>query len=372
MWYRADVARLLQVLGALVVSLGACSMGCFTDPVNDRPTVSIVVLDNPIVRGAPMHFSADAHDDQSEPLTFAWGTVATQTRCASTDPLPGAPTSTGTDNTYQNTFNDIGWYCVFVTATDKFGATGYALTAVQIVNQPPVAVIRQVAAGSGALTAPATNVALYSSLRFTASQSSDPDSQGALTFVWTLTQPDGSTATPMPCAGSTTDVCIPATTPGAYVLQLQVTDSDGAPNTAMAAFTVATDQPPCIVATDPPFAVQLVGDPDADVTFAVTGVADDGDPWPAPDGQTSSASFVWSWRTGTTGPFSRRVSYSMPSFTIPGGTFQLGDTLQVRVEADDRVDRTAELAQCRAADPPVCELPAKCDRWVTWSVELIR
>jgi hypothetical protein len=371
MCYRADVARLFQVLGALVVCLGVCSMGCFTDPVNERPTVSIVPHD-PVARGVKLHFTADWHDDQSAPPTFVWGAADTDSPCVDGEKLPDAPSQTGTGLMFAPSFDTAGFHCVFVTATDSFNASSSAVLALRIDDQPPMAVILQVVAGTGALVPPPTNFPLYSNLRFTASGSSDTDSKLPFKKVsWTLARPSAPIAMPLdPCDASTSDVCLPQPEPGPYTLALTVTDSDGMDNTATIMFTVATDQPPCIQLTDPPWDVPLPENPDSPVVFNVTSVIDDGDPLPLPDGQMPMGSFTWSWRKGTTGAFTPRALNPGPSFTLFGGMFQLLDTVQVRVEANDRMKNRPDPTQC-TVDDLVCDdvsVQPGCHRWVTWNV----
>jgi hypothetical protein len=381
MWYRADVARLLQVLGALMGCLGVCAMGCFTDPVNERPTVSIDPLPSPPVRDAVLSFHATAHDDQSEPLQFAWGAADTASPCAAGDPLPGTPSQFGTDPTFPWSFTTAGWHCVFVTVTDKFTASSSAVMPVRIDDQKPKAMILEVMAGTGALVAPRANVPLYSNLRYTASASSDPDSTAPLTVRWSLMRPSGSMANPQdPCDTGTSDICLPQVQdPGQYMLTLTVTDGDGLSDPASLPFTVELDQPPCIQATEPGWDVQRVLDPDSPLNFFnVTSVIDDGDPLPAPDGLMSMGSFTWSWRKAVMGSFTGSFTFQAlnpgPSFSIPAGMFQLNDTVQVRVEANDRVNRTDPM-QC-TRDTLVCDdvsaLAGPCHRWVTWTVEFGR
>jgi hypothetical protein len=376
MWYRADVARLLQVLGALTGCLGVCAMGCFTDPVNERPTVSIDPLPDPPHRSVVLSFHATAHDDQSEPLQFAWGAADTASACADGDPLPGTPSQVGPKNTFMTSFDTAGWHCVFVTVTDSFNASSSAVMALRIDDLPPKAVILQVVPGTGALVQPPANFPLYSNLRFTASGSSDTDTHVPLKNVsWTLARPSAPMAGLQdPCDMSTTDFCLSQPEPGPYTLTLTVTDGDGMTDTATQMFTVATDQPPCIQLTDPSWDVPLPENPDSPLTLNVTSVIDDGDPLPVPNGQMPMGSFTWSWRKATMGSFTGLFTFQAlnpgPSFEFPGGMFQLLDMVQVRVEANDRMKTRPAPVQC-TADDLVCDdvsAPPGCHRWVTWNV----
>ena len=111
-------------------------------------------------------------------------------------------------------------------------------------------------------------------------------------------------------------------------------------------------------------------DPEGPLTLRVAKVVDDGDPLPAPSDRPSTSSFVWSWRVGTTAAFTRVVNLDLPQLDFPAQSFVSGQTVQVRVEAHDRVARVADLLQCVQADPQplICDAGDGCARWVTWTL----
>jgi hypothetical protein len=355
--------------------LGLGCAGCFTDTINASPTVSIIPPAD-IALGVPLVFLASAHDDQSGPLQFAW--AAAKVACADGNAAPDAApdpsfAANATLQTFMLTLSSTGSYCVWVTVRDDFGATATATLGLLIDDRAPTAVIT--GTGKTGALAPNALVPLYSNLVFDGGASSDPDPGDTLSYAWTLTPPVGSVAAPVSCAvGKPTMICFQVDVPGPYVVGLTVTDSEGMTGTQTFTVMADVDRPPCIVATDPPWMGTLVRAPDDTITFQVTGLADDGDPLPAPDNHVSTDSFVWSWRLGT-GTFMRMTDPSDPMFSFPAGTFQTGDQLEVRVEAHDRQPgRSSALMMCDANQPVGCDVGSAgmtCDQWVTWMVEIL-
>ena len=358
-------------LGVLLIS--TCT-GCllYTDSVNVAPTVTIIAPDR-ITRGTSLTFRADAHDDQSAPLDYSW--ALTEGACPPGGALPaGTPIASGTQPTFMvmlaGTAND---YCVSVVVVDQYRATGVRTYSAHVENETPVATITQISPTPLGTNMPPPPLPLWSAMRFTPAGSTDLDGD-ALAFSWTLMWPGGvAPATPPACADGSGDVCFTADQPGQYTLELTAQDPAGATDSQSFSFTVATDQAPCIADTSPPFLMaELVRDPTADLKFTVNQVNDDGDPLPPPTDRPSMLSFSWSWRIGSTDPFTRMADYDLPNFLFPAGSFQSGQTLQVRVEAHDRRPDQTELDLCYADSPqPVlCQVRAGCDQWVTWTVDL--
>jgi hypothetical protein len=359
-------------LGVFLIS--TCT-GCllYTDSVNVAPTVTIIAPDS-ITRGTSLTFRADAHDDQSAPLDYSWR--LTEGACPPGGALPdGTPIASGTQPTFTvtltGTAND---YCVAVSVADQFRASAASTATLHVEDQPPVAAITEVGTALIGATPSVPPVPLWSALRFTAALSFDPDPADVLAFSWTLASPGGGApATPPACADAPDDVCLTVNQPGQYTLALTARDPAGATGSQSLSFTVAPDQAPCIADTAPPFLMaQLVRNPADDLTFTVNRVNDDGDPLPPPADRPSMLSFSWSWRIGSTDPFTRMADYDLPTFLFPGGSFQSGQTLQVRVEAHDRRPQQPELDACYAQSPlpALCEVRAGCDQWVTWTVDL--
>jgi hypothetical protein len=126
---------------------------------------------------------------------------------------------------------------------------------------------------------------------------------------------------------------------------------------------IAPDQPPCIAGFSPA-TLSTIGFANQSLTFQVSNVSDDGDPYTG-SGPTTGT-FIWSYRTSTNGAFMRmRNLYNSNRMDFGSGSFVIGDVVQIRVEYHDRVGRS--LSSC---DPNAdrCELVAGCAQWVTWTV----
>ena len=324
--------------------------GCYTDRINVAPTVSIVPPTR-VSRGAAAQFGAFAQDDHAAVLKYQWSVTAGA--CPDGGALPTtAPLGAGSDSTFSVTLGASGDYCASVVVTDDQGASSHATYSFHIDDQPPTPSIAAIDALMAARM-PAASVPLYSNLHFSGRGSSDPDPGDTLALSWSLTPPAGAAGRPPACpAPSGDDTCFTVDQPGSYQLTLTVTDSDGMVAKQTFSFEVAPDQPPCIVETDPPFAAQgAIHDPKKPLTFTVTRVADDGDPLPAPADRSSTLSFVWSWRVDPSAAFTRMVDVDLPQFPFPADSLQSGRTLQVRVEAHDRIARSNQFLSCAQAQP---------------------
>lgn len=369
-------------LGILLVAASTfTATGCllYTDPINTAPMVDIVSPQT-FPRATPLTFQADARDDQPGTLSYSWGLVRDACPDGGQVPSRAGEISSGFGPIFTVTLGDAGAYCVFVDVVDGHGAEAHDTTTFRVDDRPPTAVITRRPPG---LT-PSGPIALYSALRFSRDGSSDPDPD-TLAFTWTLVRPGGNPEHPQPCATpaddvcfhpcdtTTDDVCFRAVVPGSYTLTLDVQDGAGMSAQEVLPLTVADDQAPCIVQTAPTFSTQgIVSDPAVALAFQVDGVDDDGDPFPSPTTWQSEAWFAWSYRVGTSGPFTRIAQWDLASFSFPAGNFQPGQILQVRVEANDRRPEQTELRACElsAIDATTCEPRVGCDQWVTWTVEL--
>jgi len=375
------VARLLHKFALIRCFpwVGVClAAGCFTDTINKKPVVTIEHNDpSTFARGVPITFKADVVDDQSD--TLAW--TLTAGTCA--DGTTPRVQSGGSGDQFFTTLPCAADYRVSVTATDRYFAVGSATYDFHLDDQLPTAVIT--VPGAAASPASPISVPLFSDLQFSASTSSDPDSGDSIKSVhWNLSPPDCASQQSVCQSTSPGDPCaFEVVKAGAdCTLTLTVSDDSGTPSMpAQLTIHVNADQPPCIDETDPPFDVQQIArNPADDLPLKVTRLLDDGDPLPPPPDRPSMASFTWSVRVNN-GPFTRLIDPQQQSYSIPHDTFQLGDTVQIRVEAHDRVDRPGELDSCVNAQPQplVCD-PVKmamptatmsCKRWVTWTVEMV-
>jgi len=343
-------------------------MNCLFDngPINTPPAVQIAGLDQPLHRGETATFTATVNDsDQgADTLDIAWF-MATDCETA----LAGAPVNCTSQRKDQCSYkpSDLGWICVAVRVTDRYGASATASRSFAIENRPPTAVIERTSPASTAATLP-----LSSALTFSAAKSTDldPGETDTLTFTWVVTQPDGSSLSVNTCpAPDAPKLCsFTATMSGSYTVRLTAVDANQKASVPVSlSVTIDQDQPPCITTTEPQTS-QTIAFADQATSFKVDTVADDLDPYP---GSNSSGTFTWLYRIGTTGGFDRLViPYS--TYRLDVGTDFLapavGGVIQIRVEYQDRKNR--DLSSCKPDDLR-CELVPGCAQWVTWTVSVL-
>ena len=225
---------------------------------------SVTVVDSPVAitsltttaapaEASPVRLQATATDELGGTPTFEW-TVT---------PPSGSP-FTLTGNDVSLTPSDNGTYSVTFRATT---ANGFATRSfpVAVANVPPV--INLITLPTGLTTAfPAT---------LSASATDPAGSADPLTYAWTITGPDGMTAT----FGGLSMTFTPLLT-GVYGVRLTVTDDDGGSATVTRLLPV-TNSPPRASAGGP-YAVNEGG------TIALSGLASFD-----PDQPSNSLSYVW-------------------------------------------------------------------------------
>ena len=349
---------------------GATAKASRVFEVKDRPPVARIERTSPLSTDAvlplfsKLAFSAakSSDPDPNDALTYQWtitqpdGSALLDTNCH----LEDAPTICSF------TTSMPGKYHVEVTVTDAQQMDNSDSLDVMIAqDQPPTASIERTSP-----LATTTPLPLFSNLTFSAAQSTDPDmvNGDTLTFVWKVTQPDGAdlSATTCPSPQTPATCSFAADKPGTYRVQVTATDSSKLSSAKSLDVAIATDQPPCIVGFSPT-TLSTIGFANQSLTFQVSNVSDDGDPYTGSGPATGT--FIWSYRTGTNGTFMRMPNrYPYNSFNrwdFGPGVFVIGDVIQIRVEYQDRVGRN--LISC---DPNAdrCELVAGCAQWVTWTV----
>lgn len=340
---------------------------CYSGPINSPPTQPEIIVPSSISRGQPSTFSANASDPDNDRLSLQW----------SSGPGPCDPANPPAGNTadaasYMITLvtDSAGAACVCVVARDPYNATASYCRTVMVINHAPIAQIT--------VQQPAAEVTgdypLYSTFRLSGAASSDPDGD-PLTYTWTL--PD----MPSNYMGNKLTDCLPATSPahlveclgptnepGNYKVDLVVNDGTQDSQAYEVTLIVDPDQPPCITQTSPADpSAPLVWDPTLPKTFEVDNVTDDGSPYPSADPPNGALTFSWSLRQSGDTAWEPIDGYDMlASVTIPGGRFEIGETVEVRVEVNDGTQQAAtNLMNC--GDTDIC--PPVCSQRVTWTVD---
>jgi hypothetical protein len=352
---------------AAALSASAALPACYSGVINSPPSnVEIVPVTQPIERGKPALFRASATDPDNDDLTFQWSMFPN-----GCDDQSGPPAGVGSGATVLMTLttNDNDLACVCATASDPHGATAQGCIPVTVGNQPPTANITVQQPTQNR----AGNYDLYSAFRLSAAGSVDPDDD-VLTRTWGFEPPAFFTAATLadcaPAAPFDLVRCFgPVTEPGMYKVSLIVNDGRSDSPRADVTLVVDPDGPPCIIETSPedPTAA-LIWDPAADKSFTVLNVRDDGDPYPAVDPPPrGGARFSWSLRRSSDAFQPIQGFQSLPSVTIPRGSFITGDRVQVRVEVSDRLP-AHDVAGC--GDLDICSPHAAgCVQRITWTVD---
>ena len=349
---------------------GAIATASRTFDVTDRPPVAAIERTSPVSTDATLPLfseltfsatqSTDPDADDANYLTFEWTVIQPDgsSLSATTCPSPETPAICSF------TASSPGKYHVQVTVTDAHQMDNSDSLDVMIAqDQPPTAVIERTSPLSTTTPLP-----LFSTLTFSAANSTDPEMANGdtLTFTWKVTQPDGTNLSSTTCPSlQKPDVCsFTAANPGTYRVQVIATDSSQMHSKpASLDVAIAPDQPPCIVGFSPT-TLSTIGFANQSITFQASNVSDDGDPYTV-SGPTTGT-FTWSYRTSTSGAFMRtRNLYNSNRMDFGPGAFVIGDVLQIRVEYQDRVGRNLSSCDLNADR---CELITGCAQWVTWTV----
>ena len=196
-------------------------VGCYTDPINMRPNVSIAPPSEPIFRGAPAPFTATASDPDGDAPFFAWAT--TDGECQPGLPENAWPTQwepgTMTSTTSSSFLVDQApalTFCVWVKAFDQYGAANVAALTCKPLDNPPMARIT--------VTAPpdAASFPLHTSFELSGATSSDADND-TLTDTWQVISSPDPMLDVTACASGPT-CAFKADVSGSYDVQLKVSD----------------------------------------------------------------------------------------------------------------------------------------------------
>jgi hypothetical protein len=354
--------------------LAGGSAGCllYTDHINHAPEVKLT--GDALVKWGEGtgRYHAEAHDpDQgADSLRYEWrrqvGACPTTLEAAQQgSPLP----VTGKD--FENDVSFREGFCVWVIVSDDDRAIDWDKLPTQVQHAPSEAVIEVLLPVPGGDHFP-----LFSAIRVSGERSNDPEDAGPLALSWTLTR-NGAVMPAQPCPdASPTDICFAGDVPGSYKVELAVKDARGGQVVATPKLlTVDEDAPPCIRQTDPPFGLaRIVRDATQELKFQILSVDDDGDPFPAPAGRTSTNSFTATWwldGEDSNTPSGRRPANQSQIAFVPFGAnyFQNGDQAFVRLQVNDRVPRDFSACIRDKVDNCAVGKDPTCFQWVTWKID---
>jgi YD repeat-containing protein len=238
-------ARALIVRVRVTDNDGATTSASLNLTIDDRPpTASFTATPNPALTNQTVSFDASGSTDPDGTITnYKWDLDGDGT----------FETNTGSNPTTSRSYAGNGPVSVKVRVTDNDGSTNDATVALVVNNRPPTA----------SLTATPNPALTNQTVSFDASASSDPD--GTITnYKWDL---DGN-GTFETDTGTTATASRSYATSGTVLVQVRVTDNDGA--TSVATKNVTINQPPTATFTASPNPA-LTGQ---SVSFDATGSGD--------------------------------------------------------------------------------------------------
>jgi hypothetical protein len=366
-----DHVRVALVAVAVSLCFGASTAGCFYgEPINERPSAEIQRVDAGVpMRGDQLSFRAIVSDPDQDPMELTWRFQA----CAGVSPCSSE--ETGTDQLFNVTIpasvEGLPTTRITIDLDVKdipFGATARPAQHLELDvenNEPTVTMQRTGRELDGAFP---PNVPITVNAR-----GSDPD-MDPLTLTWELFPPRNSTSgvmlqnLPDPLSGGEARFFIPDVD-GEWTVR--VTADDGLDIfVANLPILVVPDQAPCLGALDPsppPATSSLILDQPRRIS--VLSVEDDLDIFPAPlpdDPYLGPAELRWYVRAPGQTSFTL-VDTGVGGLELDPAHYDPGDHLDVRVEIDDRMNRTIPCAEGMAT----CSITQDaCLQRQTWSVEV--
>jgi hypothetical protein len=363
------VGRFVVRSGLLLLAGFAPACLLYTDPINSPPQVMMVAPQS-FVSNRTATFHGTASDPDGDQVTLIWA-MAYQ-GCKSGIDWQSLPTKAGED--FEVTPKGHEPFCVRLVAEDRYGARSLPKEVERKAQNRAPATTLAVDPPQGTASFP-----LYTSFRLTAGPARDDDGD-AVEFTWKGTDPMGTdmgmSLTACDPAHPEEVRCFSADRPGAYSISVEASDGleGGAAMAKVLTLPVLEDGPPCIEVTSPAadtgVVVLAVNAPPR--AFEVRRVRDDGNPFPA--GPTGAASFQWFTRSEGAASWIKAVGYDRPVFDVSAARFddvRPGSVYKVQVEVrDPQHESASELNGLKAAcgETPICTMPDKCIRWVTWSV----
>jgi len=356
--------------------------GCFTSPINRAPMVT-VSADAIVFHGQSVTFTAHGYDPDQDQLTWTWALTQAMSAAVSPNPCPdrnnpmmpwpmATPSNTSSPTSYQVAASlTVSSWCVWVFATDPYGAVGVDIQPLIPSNNPPQPVLRVVSPD------PADSYPAYTHFQIAADQSADPDGD-PLTYTLALDQaPLGSTAMLVPCTDPAiaTDPrfrCLDVALSGQYVVSLHASDGLANPGTSMT-LNVLPDQPPCIAMTTPMYGATLLkDDPLAPNPIIVNMVVDDGDPYPNSLNPLQTVMFNWFKGKNDSGRLQYVDNGGFSLLNLVATDYQPGDVANVRLEVHDRNAAAIDAILLGCGDEPFCPIApgSTCFVRVSWRIEM--
>jgi hypothetical protein len=364
-------------LAALFLAL----TGCYLAPINQRPSVSIHNLtDGTIVRGQTVDLEAITSDPDNDLVLVNWRAYA----CTSgVDPTPDcdeAVISTGSIDTYSfavpatraDGTTPTRAVRVILDAHDDRGALARPEQelVIAIGDAAPVLALRKASLHDFVV---GSHVSLFADV-------TDPDDgPDQVTLDWTVfspaTQPQFDLIdeqAPTAAAGHRGEAksLVPDGI-GDWDVQVVATDELGSASTADFDLVIGPDEPPCI-ASEEPIASGSDTLPLFEATeFTVPVVTDDLDSYPPVLGDIDDGAASFAWTLQTNGGAREPLAVSGNTVELDPASYHPGDTLELRVEVDDRQDRGSNFSAC--GDTPTCAINAAqptCTQRQTWHMEI--
>jgi PKD repeat protein len=203
-----------------VIALSYLLVGCYTDPINMRPSVSIDPQTEPLSRGEALHFTATWNDPNGDGASLWW--LRTDTcPVAFADESNWPPAMQWMNEPFMNIDGQdtAATFCVWVKAVDSHGAASVDARQYDRVDHAPNALIT--------LDAPTDDKSfpLHTQFQLSGASSTDEDASdmSTLTFSWqVVSSPDPKLDVTGCMAGK---VCsLEADASGEYDVKLTVSD----------------------------------------------------------------------------------------------------------------------------------------------------
>ena len=228
--------RLLGFRPGLLLLAAFAVAGCYTGPVNMRPTVEIKPPTGTYFRGQTAEYTATASDPDGDPVTLAWATSAGD--CPGNSKSPDSCPSSWSPDTMLSVGSPLtnAHYCVWVKATDSNGAVDVDTWTGMPANHVPVpridVVLPAMAPDPNAPdTFPVHTMFMLSGARTTDEDAGDPRIFAASMddcpdCGWSIVEPAKTDVVAGPCPDQPDPAltCFTVDVPDDYVVQLKFSD----------------------------------------------------------------------------------------------------------------------------------------------------